>query len=454
MNALIRSAKREIWYLWLKARGQVLEKLALLRKLQASSAEIVRNFQEQRLLELLLHAWLYVPFWHERLEGFGVVRGGVVNLDLFHDLPVLTRSEVQEHYERMLATNRDTRRCEEFRTSGSTGEPTRIVQDREYNEWNRALKLLFDSWTGYVPGQPQVRLWGLTPDRANPPLRLKVGRWLRNECWLNGFFMSDDDMSRYLELINRIKPRQIFAYVESLHLLTEFAETQGAELHVPDSLVTSAGTLFPRVRNRIERHFQAALHDRYGAVEAGDIAMERRGQPGLYVAPTHIVEILDDAGRPVPPGEIGQVVVTVLTNYAMPLIRYGIGDLARQAPVASPEGIQWPQLAQLVGRVNECIRTPEGRRIHGIFFECLVDELPFVRRYQVHQTALDRLVMRIVPARATREVLDAHAPDLAVLASKIQKEMGPACRVEYEIVPRIEPGSSGKFRHVISDLAP
>ena len=105
--------------------------------------------------------------------------------------------------------------------------------------------------------------------------------------------------------------------------------------------MVTAGTLFEPIRQTIESVFQAPVFNRYGSREVGDIACECEAHSGLHVAlPTQFVEILRPDGTAAGPGEIGEIVVTSLTNFAMPLIRYRIGIVGhgRKSLVAAGVG--------------------------------------------------------------------------------------------------------------------
>lgn len=444
--------KAALWWLWLRASSDVGGKLAALRRFKEAGAEAAERRRRERLADLLRHAAAQAPFWRDRLARAGVVKDGSVRLDAFADIPLLTRADLREHGTDMRARGIDPRACRTDNSSGSTGEPIRVLQDRGYLEWNRATKLFFDELSGYRPGMAQVRLWGLAGGASAVPLRMRLGRWLRNERWLDSMRMSPTDMRRYVAEINRIRPCQIHAYVESLFDLARFVEAEGLSVPPPETVVTSAGTLTDAARTTIARVFRAPVLNRYGAVETGDIASERPGGAGLLVVPSHHVEILRADGRPAAPGELGEVVVTVLTGRAMPLIRYRIGDLSAFASEPASDAPGWPVLERVAGRTADSVVAADGSRIHAIFFDFLLEEHPFVRRFQIDQPARDRLVVQIVARDGEGDPAVAHAPGLAVIRTRLAEAMGPGCTIELRLVDTIAPAPSGKFRMVTSAL--
>src|SRR5690606_3762123 len=126
-------------------------------------------------------------------------------------------------------------------------------------------------------------------------------------------------------------------------------------------IMTSATTLEPAMRTTIERVFGAPVFGRYGSREVGDVACENGDGNGMLVSPlTHLVEVIGADGTAVPDGTPGELVVTHLTNYSMPLIRFRIGDAGALGP---PVGSSpWPRLTQVMGRVTDIFYTATGDR--------------------------------------------------------------------------------------------
>src|SRR5262249_23980294 len=141
----------------------------------------------------------------------------------------------------------------------------------------------------------------------------------------------------------------------------------------------------------------APVFETYGSREFMLIGAECDRHQGLHLTAEHLlVEILDDAGRPTPEGEEGNVVVTDLFNYGMPFIRYVTRDRAVAPRGACSCGGGLPLLAKVVGRQLDILSTPDGRRIPGEFFPHLLKDFPAIRRFQVVQAVPNRIQLRLV----------------------------------------------------------
>ena len=157
------------------------------------------------------------------------------------------------------------------------------------------------------------------------------------------------------------------------------------------------------------------------------------------------VEILVD-GCPALPGETGEVVVTDLHNYAMPFLRYRNGDLATASDRQCPCGRGLPLIEEMCGRTLDVLQTPEGRRISGVFVPMFFKDYAWVEEFQLEQTALDRIDVRIKPAAG-------YQPDLLpYLQQDLQRRIGASVRLEYHVVDKIPRTATGKHRPVISRL--
>ena len=222
---------------------------------------------------------------------------------------------------------------------------------------------------------------------------------LRNQVWLDAYAMTPAAMREYVDVINRYRPKRILGYAGSLFELARFIEREHLTVHSPVGIMSSAETLQPIKRETIERVFRAPVFDRYGSREAAACASECNGHKGLHVAvPTHYLEILGPDGCRVSPGETGEIVVTCLTMYAMPLIRYRIGDLAAWAKNPCPCGRSWPLLSEVSGRVCDSFALPGGGTIMGSFFVRPFYGMDWVHRFQIVQESLDYLRVLIVPS--------------------------------------------------------
>ena len=188
------------------------------------------------------------------------------------------------------------------------------------------------------------------------------------------------------------------------------------------------------------------VRDVYGSRESTHLAAEcARG--GFHVLGFgRVLEIVDEAGRPAAPGVPGRVLVTDLTNKAMALVRYENGDVASwstdRAPCAC--GLPFPRLERVHGRTSDFLSTPSGRRIHGEWFTHLFYGRAGVARFQVHQTALDRVEVRTVGP--------ATEADLRPVLDAMRGALGTGVVVAWRAVDEIPPTKAGKHRFTLSDV--
>jgi phenylacetate-CoA ligase len=159
------------------------------------------------------------------------------------------------------------------------------------------------------------------------------------------------------------------------------------------------------------------------------------------------VEIVRD-GRPCAPGEVGEVLITDLHNYGMPLIRYRVGDLASWKAGGCPCGRGLPLLEEVHGRSLDVIRTPEGKTVSGVFFPHLFKDAPGIARYQVIQERLDSVRIQLLLESGMPAEHQLH------LQREVARALGPGVKTCWEIGPDVTIERRAKFRPVISLLAP
>jgi len=310
---MIEIVKGSVLKLLLSARGDTLrykKKIENWQWLNGSDLDLVRS---ERLKDLIVYAYRHVPYYHKLFLSSGVIRrSGLVNFEKFKKIPLLDKKLIHYHFEELKSDELIKRSWYENASGGSTGQPVRIIQDKEYSTWRDALKILYDGWTGFSFGMKKLLLWGSERDLfyGREKLRVRFGKWLRNEVTFNTFQMTPLNMNECVDAINTFRPVQILGYVEGLYELSRFIIRKKLNVFSPKSIMSTAGTLYPQFRETIEKAFGAPIYNRYGSREVGDIACECKEHNGLHIsAPTHYVEILTDDGRPAKPGEMGEIIV-------------------------------------------------------------------------------------------------------------------------------------------------
>ena len=195
--------------------------------------------------------------------------------------------------------------------------------------------------------------------------------------------------------------------------------------------------------------FKCKVYNQYGSREVSDVAFEIPAAEGLQVAPWgNFVEILDDRGMPVQPGVEGNIVVTCLTNYAMPLVRYWIGDRGALMPDELSGESRCQVLKQVSGRNMDMFRTRNQTLVDSQYFIHLLYFRNWVWKFQVVQRSHDQVLFKVVGPnpRPPKSELDD-------IASKARLAMGSDCQVDFEFLPELPPHASGKYRYTISEVA-
>jgi phenylacetate-CoA ligase len=250
--------------------------------------------------------------------------------------------------------------------------------------------------------------------------------------------------------LNRVRPGLIVAYAQAAYELAQFAEREKLSVTPQRAAVTSAGTLYPFMREKIAQVFGCRVYNLYGSREVSVIGCEIPGRKSLWVPPwSNFVEILDDEGRPVRPGDEGNIVVTCLTNFAMPLVRYRIGDRGALMPDVPANGRPMAQvLKQVSGRNVDVFRTCDQKLVDGEYFTHLLYFRPWVGKFQVVQKAHEHIVFKVVQANG-----GPTSAELEEIAAKSRLAMGNDCRIDFEFPKELPPHPSGKYRYTISEVS-
>jgi phenylacetate-CoA ligase len=299
-------------------------------------------------------------------------------------------------------------------------------------------------------GTKQFYLWGGPTGSPTWQKRWKDALYHRlyRRKVVNCFGMTDDRIEWFLSQLNQHRPDAIVAYTNPLYFFARALDERGLKPWKPQAIVVGAEKLHVFQRSLIERVFQCPVFETYGSREFMLIGGECSKHSGLHLTMENLlVEILDDDGQPTAAGEEGNVVITDLTNYGMPFIRYANGDRAVAGLVSCECGRGLPLLAQVVGRRLDTLRTPDGRMVPGEFFPHFLKDFAIVRRFQVIQHTLDDVELKVVRCGSW------GAGEREGIISEIQSYLGNGVQFRMSEVDEIPLTAAGKLRVVISHCA-
>lgn len=406
----------------------------------------VQDDQWQRLKRLLVHAASNSDYYADRFYRAGLSPADITSWEEFRRLPLLTKDDIRANKDSMLALNVPKEQLVAKKTSGSTGVSVELFVDEDSAQWKRAVTVSYDRWSGWDIGARVGAIWG------NPECFQDWRAYLRNlllarHIPLDTLKMGPETMRAYYHTLIRKKPVILFGHAHSLYLFARFLEEQGLEGLHPRGIISTCMVLHEFERTTIERVFGCRVTNRYGCEEVSLIACECPHGNMHLNCDSLIVEFIRD-GKPVPPGEPGAIVVTDLTNYGMPFIRYKVGDVGiPSANTSCPCGCTYPIMASLEGRVADYVITPDGSYISGISLtENFAMHLPGVKQMQIIQEEIDFLTFRVVKGEAF------SAQTVADISRLAHERFGTTMRFDVEYVDSIQSETSGKYRFCISKL--
>jgi phenylacetate-CoA ligase len=404
----------------------------------------MRALEDDKRVALVAHAAATVPYWTRTLEALGIRPEDTRDPRVFSRLPVTSKAVIREHLDDLVSTDLENNRLDSNSTSGSTGQPLRFFTDLRSKAYRKASTVRLRRWVGIEQGQTVAHIWGSPIDQARAEAwRGRLHGLITREIFLSAYELTDDDMARYAGILAKRRAELVVGYPSVMAAFGRFCAERGLAFPALKSVIVSAETLYPDQRKIIEEALNAPVFNRYGCREVGDIAQERPGSGGLVVNSDRVyVEIVAPDGNPCGRGETGEILVTDLDNYGMPLIRYRIGD---SASWSSAESGPFPVLAAVDGRSLDVVSTPDGRRIGGTFWTIVLREKPGMDQFQVIQREPGGVTVRYVKAP------DA-LPDFDWMKERIHAQCGPDFQVRFEEVQAIPPGAGGKHRIVISEL--
>lgn len=432
--------------------------LKCLKELEESqwwSRDKILELQNQRLRQLVRHAYDNVPYYRRLFDERALKPKDIECSEDLVKLPILNKRLIRSNFDNLMAQGFPAKELIPNATGGSTGEPLSFYSTRnDLHNWGFAAAQRAYRWAGNEIGEKCAWLRWMRPYRSKmEKLRETAARFFERILLLNPIEMSVESLPLFIRKLEDFQPTILQGYPSAIYLLARFMEREGKPRLRPKAIITTSEQLYDYQRDLFSKVFQCETYSHYSSWEVHAIATECPEHSGYHIAAENvIVEIADDEGESVPVGEEGRVLITNLHNYAMPFIRYDMGDVGVGSDKTCPCGRGLPLLAALSGRTTDVIITRSGKSIPGTALPWRFLASLGVEQFQIVQETYERVVVKLVLGR---EYPQEHADRLTrEIISRYRPIFGEDVDIAIEFVDQIPSTGAGKRRVVVSNLPP
>jgi len=406
------------------------------------SAAELRALQEDKMRKLIHYAYENVPYYTRIFDERGIKPSQIEYKEDLVKLPILQKEVVQNHFQELVSRRIPRAFLYKCHTSGTTGKPLTLYRDLKNIAFEHALLRRQWAWVGLKNGDLYATLKGelVVPSNKRTPPFWSLNR-PEKKLEMSSYHLSENNAESYIEALFKYRPIGIEGYPSSICALARFMEHHDVKYPMR-AVLTSSEILSYKQRKVIREVFQCQAYDYYGMAERVT-AIHTCDHGRYHVIPEYgITEFVpiesgyDDGER--------EIIGTSLTNYAMPLIRYRVGDLVRPSHGSCPCGRAYPLVDYIVGRKDDYIVTQSGKLIGRL--DHIFKGAQNIVESQIIQTSLNEVLLKIVP--------DVHfgREDGTYLLNNARRRFGDEMQVTIQRVTSIPRAGRGKFRAVISEI--
>jgi phenylacetate-CoA ligase len=396
------------------------------------------SYQNAALRKLVNHAYSTVTFYKKLFDEHCLHPKEIQSIEDISKIPVIDKKVMTGYsYKDLISNYYSENNLIPIKTAGSNGMPFRFFIDPSFDQFRKAQFLrpyftngrrLFDHSVCFSLYGSWKKKWfqhiGLLPET-----RIQAG----------------PDLNEEIKILQNIKPAIIQGYSSVLNLLANKIIEKNVKITKPRLVFTDSELLLPEMRENIKKAFDTEIFDIYGTMETDNIAYECHYHKGYHITiDCVIMEFIKD-GKHVNPNEEGEIVVTVLNNFAMPFIRYNFHDIGSYSGQPCPCGRTFPIMSQIKGRANDYMVTEDGRKISFTNIGNFGVMAPHVYEYQIIQDNVNSFTVFIVPGNSYND-------EGKKIFTPAIKKFFPNASINIKLVSAIEREPSGKLRELKSNV--
>ncbi len=407
-----------------------------------TNRKMIESVQLERLKKLLCQAEQFSPFYYERFKKAGFRPTQLQSLADLQALPLLSKKECIQNHAELFSVKARPDDYIYSATSGSTGEPVKVVLDyfslyyyyiaARINQVQAGLKL------HWIPFKTQHMYLSALPGVPTYSALMPYFNFSRMYKCVNDPALWPDPFE-LIKFISSRQPQTLASDPVALKSLMKLSQAHDAARRYairPKWIQSTSTRLEPQDRAELQAFFGCPITDWYSLAETGPIASECNVHEGYHLEEfLTVVEIVDEQGRTLAPGAVGEIVITNLRNHVFPLIRYRSGDLGAWETEPCRCGSKLKRLIRLAGRIHQCFIDQHGQRQEPYVIYNLIRGFNLIEQFQVVQDQPRHITFKY---DAPRSLSEAEQNAVTVL---IKDTLGATFTIDYmRLRPVYSPG--------------
>ncbi len=430
-------------------QSSALTHFSFLQQSQFWSTEQLRTYQWERLKKLLKESYDNTTYYRTVMDERGLTPESFTSFDDLKKLPVLTRDITYDKQEQFFSKKYSRTSLQEFKSGGTTGQRTVLYRNQESFNQKLAMAWRHETWMGRFPCDKLALIWPAAMDiTENEPLKTRIkNRYMHRIMIYNAGGLDSVSLNFINKDLLKFNPKFLKVFPSALFGYTEFCIENNLKHPNYKAILSTGEPLSENQKKLFEQTYNCPVFDMYGSREVGNTSCECSEHKGMHIAmETSYVEFVKN-NKDVDFGSEGEMLITDLTNFSFPLIRYAINDYGIPMKENCSCGRGLVRMDKALGRMTDNVYKPDGSKILGhLLGIALTFEGPPIGQTQIIQKTYTDFVVKITnKPKPTKEILE-------FIEKEMKKLIGEYINIVIEIVDEIPKEKSGKTRFVKCEI--
>ncbi|MCJ7773994.1 MAG: hypothetical protein MUP22_12780 [Desulfobacterales bacterium] len=401
------------------------------------------DFQNKQLRHIIHHAYHNVPYYRKLFDRVNLKPQDIKTIDDLSAVPITSKKDLQTApTHEFISSNMNSKNLIVRKTGGSTGEPTTIWRSWTEETLLHAFRLRAIRYYGQRITDHTVSTIALSAIKNHDnKIAQRIQRFIKTFGFFSTTFMDCRlPIENIISKLKELSPDILGGYPGAMHRISKMLTEDDKKFIHPRFITVGGEVLTPLMHQQIKEAFNVPVYNTYNSHEFYNIAWQCKETGVSHVSDDSVIlEVLKN-NRPAKEGERGEVVGTCLHSFAMPLIRFRLGDIVTKGAESCKCGQPFSTIYQIQGRATDYFLLPEGRLLHPWDLLDKVYTASWIRQYRLIQERQDRIILNIVPFE------NVPKQEIAAIEKTARKILGESVEFQIIFVPEIPFEPNGKFR--------